>query len=156
MKRTDITALFPEATKDQLDKLLDLNGADINAAKGDLETIKGQLSAAQTELDAIKAKPPADKDLAAQLKAVQEELTGLKAANSLRELREKVGKEKGVPADLLTGETEDACKGQADSILAFAKQQPGYPALKDGGEAHEGGSTATREQFASWFNEAMQ
>ena len=29
MKRTDITELFPDATKEQIDKLLDLNGADI-------------------------------------------------------------------------------------------------------------------------------
>ena len=36
MKRADITALFPEATKDQIDQILNLNGADINAAKGGL------------------------------------------------------------------------------------------------------------------------
>ena len=32
MKRTDITELFPDATKEQIDKLLDLNGADIAKA----------------------------------------------------------------------------------------------------------------------------
>lgn len=33
MKRTDITELFPEATKEQVNAILNLNGADINSAK---------------------------------------------------------------------------------------------------------------------------
>jgi hypothetical protein len=44
MKRTDITALFPDATPDQIDKLMDLNGGDINRAKGELDGLKTQLT----------------------------------------------------------------------------------------------------------------
>ena len=51
MKRTDITELFPDATAEQVDKLMGLNGADINKAKGELDTIRGQLTAAQEEED---------------------------------------------------------------------------------------------------------
>ena len=40
MKRDDITALFPDATAEQIDKLMSINGSDINKAKGDLENIK--------------------------------------------------------------------------------------------------------------------
>ncbi|MBQ2633419.1 MAG: hypothetical protein IJF88_02415 [Oscillospiraceae bacterium] len=126
MKRTDITALFPEATKEQIDTLLDLAGADINAAKGDLENVRGQLATAQAEITSLKAKP-ADPDTAAQLQAVRDELAGLKAANALREIREKVSKELGVPASLLTGDNEDACKTQAEAIKAFADQKPAIP-----------------------------
>lgn len=151
MKRTDITALFPEATKEQIDKLMDLNGEDINKAKGDLETIRGQLATAQTEIQNLKAQPGAD---AAKVTALQQELDALKAANTLRDLREKVSKETGVPASLLTGENEDACKAQAESIKAYAKQTPGYPTVPDGGEAGSSKPGATRDQFADWFAKA--
>ena len=33
MKRTDITALFPDATAEQIQQLMDLNGQDINNAR---------------------------------------------------------------------------------------------------------------------------
>ena len=42
MKRTDITQLFPEAPKETIDKLMDLNGADVNAAKAEVENLKAQ------------------------------------------------------------------------------------------------------------------
>lgn len=156
MKRTDITALLPDIDKDVLDKIMNLNGEDITRAKGELDTIKGQLSTAQTELNALKAKGT-DNSTAAELQAVKDELAGLKLANSLRELREKVSKETGVPASLLTAETEEACKAQAENIKTFAAgtQPNGYPQVKDGGEARGAGSTATRDKFAEWFNENM-
>ena len=43
MKRTDITDIWPEATKEQIDRIMDINGADISKAKGDLDSIQGQL-----------------------------------------------------------------------------------------------------------------
>ena len=153
MKRTDITELFPDATKEQIDKILNINGADITAAKGDLEAVRGQLATAQAEITSLKAKP-ADPDTAAQLQAVRDELAGLKAANALRDIREKVSKELGVPASLLTGDTEDACKTQAEAIKAYADQKPGYPSVKDGGEVHHNpGPSAARDKFADWMQE---
>ena len=38
----------------------------------------------------------------------------------------------GVPAELLSGDTEESCTAQAQAILKFA--QPGYPSVRDGGE----------------------
>ena len=157
MTRADITAIFPEASREQIDKLLDLNGGDINKAKGDLSALQGQLSAAQTELQALKAKP-AGQDAAAKLQALQAELDGLKTANALRDLREKVSKDTGVPASLLTAETEEACKSQAEAIKSFAgsAKPAGYPGLPDGGEVRTPSSSATRDKFAAWFNENMK
>ena len=43
MKRTDITELFPEAPKEAIDKLLNINGADVNAAKSELDSLRQQL-----------------------------------------------------------------------------------------------------------------
>lgn len=140
MKRTDITALFPDATKEQIDKILDLNGEDITAAKSGIEQLKTQ--------HAGELKKAAD--LTATL---QKQLDDLNAANALRDLRDKVAKETGVPANLLAGSTEEEFKSQAEAIKAFAGSQPGYPAVKDAGEVNNTPKTTTRQQFADWFNE---
>ena len=84
--------------------------------------------------------------------ALQKELDGLKQAAALREMRDKVAEETGVPASLLTGATEEDCKAQADAIKAFAK--PGYPDVRDGGEAQRPRSKKTaKDAFAEWWNQ---
>lgn len=154
MKRTDITELFPDATEDQINKLMNINGGDINKVKGDLDTVKGQLAAAQSELQSLKAGQPSAELQKANDKAaaLEKELNDLKQANSLRELREKVAAAKKVPASLLSGETEEACAKQADELLAFA-QAGGYPAVPDGGEVGGSATTSTRDKFAKFMEE---
>lgn len=160
MKRTDITDIFPEATREQIDRLLDLNGADITAAKSGADELRGQLKTATDRLAELEKKSAADpEELQRAIKraeSAETELTALKLTNQLREIRESVAKDKGVPANLLTGDSEDACKAQADAILAFAKPG-GYPPLKDGGEAGAAGASAAggaaRERFAAWAQE---
>lgn len=157
MKREEITAIFPEATKEQLEQLQALNGRDVNAAKGELTDARAQLKTAQERLAAFGDKDPAAELKAAQeaTAAVQKELDALKAANSLRELREGVAESKKIPAKLLTGTTKEECEAQADGILAFARPG-GYPTLPDGGET--GGSHAgmkTRDLFAQYADEAL-
>lgn len=101
------------------------------------EKSKTELQKAQEERDAFKA-----------------ELEGMKKANSVRELREKVAEEKNIPANLLTGETEEDCIAQADAILSFAMPNA-YPAVKDGGEVRKTMKKDTASQFADWFNEQI-
>ena len=83
---------------------------------------------------------------------LQSELDALKNATKLRDLRDEVSKEKGVPANLLTGTTKEECEAQAEEIISFAKQRPGYPAVPDGGEPTVTVKRATRDQFAEWLN----
>jgi len=59
-----------------------------------------------------------------------------------------------VPANLLTGLTEEACLEQAQAILAFAKTN-GYPRVKDSGELQNIPTGSTKQQFANWFNETI-
>ena len=150
MKRTDITALFPDATDEQIQKIMDLNGGDISRAKEGVSALQGQLAAAQAEIGQLKARDPGD-----DYKAVKAELDALKASNALRDLRAKVSKDTGVPAELLTGDTEEACKAQAEGIKAYSKAQPpaGYPAVPDGGEVRVNGASAARDKFADWMQE---
>lgn len=149
MKRTDITALLPDIEKEKLDRIMEINGADVNAAKAEAEGLQQQLTAALAEVEQLKAKPDGS---AEQLAAVQRELEDLKGANALRDLREKVSKETGVPAELLTKTTEEDCKAQAEAIKAYAR--PGkYPPVPDGGEVRPAGGAATRDKFAAWMEE---
>ncbi len=125
MKRADITELFPEAPKEAIDKLMGINGADVNAAKAELEDLRAQLIDAKNS--------PELQEVQQQLAQLQTELDGMRNAEAKRLMREKIAGEKQVPANLLTGETEEACAQQADAILAFAQTKT-YPAVRDGGE----------------------
>jgi len=146
MKRTDITDLWPEAPKEAIDKLMAINGADVNAAKAEIEDLKQKLAAAANSDELQKAKQQA-----AQL---QQELDTMKAAETIRLTREKVAGEKKVPAHLLTGETEEACAKQADEILAFA-QPSGYPQIRDGGDPRNPPAPTTRQKFADWAKDNL-
>ncbi|MBQ5787760.1 MAG: hypothetical protein IIW12_06140 [Oscillospiraceae bacterium] len=146
MKRTDITDLWPEAPKEAIDKLMAINGADVNASKAEIEDLKQKLAAAANSDELQKAQQQA-----AQL---QQELDTMKAAETIRLTREKVAGEKKVPAHLLTGETEEACAKQADEILAFA-QPSGYPQIRDGGDPRNPPAPTTRQKFADWAKDNL-
>jgi hypothetical protein len=83
--------------------------------------------------------------------ALEIELKQLKKANEVREIRDKVAKETGVPYSLLTAETEEECRNQAQAVLDY-KQIP-YPAVKDGGEVQGTVKHSTRDQFAEYMNQ---
>lgn len=158
MKRADIVELFPDATDEQIKKIMDLNGQDINKAKGNFDDLKNQLAAVSSELEKIQKEAPADqlKDAIAKASGLQAELDSFKRADALRLMREKISKETKVPVDLLTAETEEACASQAKAILDFA-QVTGYPNVRDGGEAaiSRVSGTATRDMFADWAKENL-
>ena len=84
--------------------------------------------------------------------ALQKELDDLKKADAIREIREAVAKDTGVPVSLLTKDTEEECEAQAKEIMDFAKPA-GYPQVSDGGEASNfTGKQEPRDTFAEWFN----
>jgi len=150
MKRTDITELFPDATKEQIDKLMGINGADVNTVKSEADQLRQQLEAAKNNKggeDLEKAQQ--------QIEELRKELDGMKNAETIRGIREKVSGEKKVPVHLLTGETEEACAKQADEILAFAGPQKNYPSVPDGGETHGTPNASNRDKFAEWAESIM-
>lgn len=151
MQRSEITEIFPEATKEQLDALMSLHGNGINKARAEADGLTTQLKEAQEALAAATAsnKSAELQEALNKLESLQAELDGMKTADSLRQTREKVAKAKGIPAELLTADTEEGCTAQADTILAFANK-PGRLSLPDGGEPAAKGGPSTRDQFASW------
>lgn len=147
MKRTDITDLFPEAPKEAIDKLMDINGADVNAVKSEIDSLRQQLTAAQNNQGGEELKKAQQ-----QISQLQKELDGMKAAETIRLTREKVAGEKKVPVHLLTGETEEACAKQADELLAYVRSSKAYPTLPDGGEVGGHPKTTTKQQFKEWLD----
>lgn len=72
----------------------------------------------------------ASKKAQEQVEALQKELSGLKEQEKIRSIRTKVSGETGVPSELLTGDSEEDCKTQAEAILKFAKGSK-YPGIKE-------------------------
>ena len=162
MKREDITKLFPDATKDQIDQIMNLNGADISKAKGDAEKTKGDLDTYRADLETaqkrIKELEQAGNDLQAakdRAAALETELNGLKDANRIRDIRAAVAKETGVPMELLTADSEDACKAQAKGIMDYAKGG-NYPDVRDGGETPQPTPTGTAGAWQSLISQINQ
>lgn len=83
--------------------------------------------------------------------ALEAELNGMKKAEEVRTTREKVSKETGIPANLLTGTTEEECKAQADAIKAYATPS-GYPKVKDGGEMPKPTGGNAKADFAEYMS----
>ena len=122
--------------------------ADYDDLKAKAQQFDAAQEAGKSELQ--KATEKADR--------LQAQLDSLNKANTLRELRGKVSSEMGVPADLLNGETEEACKAQAEAILKFANPG-GYPSVRDDGEhtrASTGGTGSVQKDFADWFKKIAQ
>jgi hypothetical protein len=154
MKRTDITSLFPEATDDQINALMNINGNDINNAKKGIEELQTSLKDAQERLAGVQSNETALQEAIDRANGLQTELDSMKAAETLRLTREEVAREVGVPAHLLTAETKEDCEAQAKSILEFAKPST-YPSVPDGGEPIGTVKKATRDQFAEHFNQVL-
>ena len=69
----------------------------------------------------------------------------------MTKIRNTVSAATGVPAALLSGDTEDACTEQAKAILDFAKTQPNYPHVPDGGESSKKPGMSARDAFGQWM-----
>lgn len=151
MKRTDITELFPDATDDQIKKIMDINGSDINNAKKNLEELQKSLTDTQAQLEAAKNGADELTKEHERAEALQKELDAKNAADAIREMKDKVSQETGVPAKMLTFDDEEACRQQAASIKEYAT--PRYPSVQDGGDPHPPTQKATRDQFAEWLDQ---
>ena len=111
-------------------------------------------SAKYADYEDLKSKAEKFDELSGQNQALQTELDELKNANTIRDMRSKVAEETGVPANLLTGMTEEECQTQAAAIMEFKKPKA-YPNVRDAGEVAKVGKPTTRQQFADWMDQAF-
>ena len=83
---------------------------------------------------------------------LQTELDSIKKSQSLKDMRESVAKEAGVPAasmSLITGDTEEICQEQAKTIISMLVPDS-YPRVPDKGEVHNVGNGSARDLFGQW------
>ena len=80
---------------------------------------------------------------------LEAEVSAMKHAEEIRTIRDRVAQSTGVPANLLSGETEEACTQQANAILSFKSDAP-YPTIKDGGEVQINNKIDAKTAFKEW------
>ena len=81
MTREDITKQFPEATKEQIDALLNIHSADIGKAKGDAAKLQGDLKAVQDQLTTANATIAEMEKHKGDVAALQKKIDDFKAAD---------------------------------------------------------------------------
>lgn len=135
-------------TQEEVDAIINGRFGRMMEKYGDYDALKAKAD----KLDKIEEASKSELQKATErVTALQTELDSLKKANTVRAMREKVAHDTGVPVNLLTADSEDACKEQAKQILEFSRPS-GYPKVKDGGEVRTSGKKSTRDSFAEWFN----
>ena len=88
-----------------------------------------QVQSLSAELEKLKAAKP-DEQLAAANKRADEaeaQLASFKHDAEISGWKTAAAKEAGVPAELLTGETEEAVKASAKALAAWASKRPAAP-----------------------------
>lgn len=139
--QAELDQIISERLKREREKYLDYDSLKEKAQK--LDQIEED---AKTELQ--KAQEKAEK--------LEAEISAMKHTEEVRAIRDKVAQATGVPASLLTGETEEACNEQAAGILSFKTTNPAnYPSVRDGGEIQKKVEGSTRQQFAEWAEKAL-
>lgn len=145
-------------TQEEVDKIVEGRIGRERAKYGDYEELKAKATKYEELENANKSELQKAQEKAAEFEGKAAELTkklnDMEKEKSIREMREKVAAEKKLPADLLTGETEEACTAQADAILKFAAGN-GYPVVKDGGEPNKVNKISTKEQFKQWADKQL-
>lgn len=137
-------------TQAELDSIINERLQRERSKYADYSSLKEKADSYDQYVEANKSELQKAQEKAATL---QKELDGLKQEAAVKAVREKVSKDTGVPADLLTATTEEECKAQADAIKAFAK--PSYPQVRDSGELSGNQKSSTAQQFADWFNQSF-
>lgn len=134
----EVNAIIGERLARQAEKYADYEDLKTKAAEYDRqqEESKTELQKAQEKTAKLQAK-----------------VDSMEKAGKIRDIRDKVSKDTGVPAELLTGEDEESCVKQADNILKFAKGSK-YPGVKEGKD--EGKSKGSSSDSNGEFKELAE
>ena len=92
MKREDIKKLFENATDDQISALLNINSADIGAAKGEFTRVQGELTESEKKLKAAQDTITALEATKGESTKMKEELDKYKAEDEQRKKDEEAAK----------------------------------------------------------------
>lgn len=138
--QSELNTILSDRLKKERSKYADYEALKEKAAKFDAAQESGQ-----SELDKANEKAA----------SLQKQLDALIKANTLREMRQKVSAETGVPVELINGDTEEACTAQAQAILKFSRPNK-YPSVPDGGEVQHNLTGSNAQIFGEWINQVMK
>lgn len=113
MKREEIKAIFPDATDEQLSKILDINGADV-------EKVKAKVTALEAD---IKDKKDAFDKLNTEFESLKSSNAGAEEYKSKYEalVAENAAKEKQAEADRILAEKNENIKNRFSTVLGEKK-----------------------------------
>ena len=137
-------------TQEEVNAIVGKRLAEEKGKYSDYEEIKAKAAKFDEAEEANKSELQKAMERANNLEA---ELNGLKKSEEIRQTRERIATETGIPANLLTGDTEESCKAQAEAIKAFAT--PNYPKVKDGGEVPRTTSGNAKADFAEYMTQIL-
>lgn len=130
-------------TQEQVNAMISKRVNEEKAKYADYEAMKEKAGKYDELQNAGKSDLQKEKERADSL---QKELNQLKKDNSVKAVRDKVAAETKVPAELLTGDTEEACKAQAEAIMKFAKPN-NYPGPKPSGTRDTGAGGSNDDEY---------
>ena len=120
-------------------------GIDLDALKKKAAKFDEMEEASKTELEKANEK----------VKALQYELESIRKEKELSAMREQIANEIGIPVNLLTGDSEEECRTQAEAIKAYANPN-GYPTIRDGGDPQNmNNKRSNRDAFTEWAQKAF-
>lgn len=137
-------------TQDEVNQIVADRLKRESAKYADYEQLKTKASKFDENEEAKKTELQKANEKTAEL---QRQLDAMNQEKAQRDIREKVAKETGVPASLLTGTTEEICKEQAEAILEFKGEKQSYPSVKDGGDPNKVQTKSAKDDFAEWFKQ---
>lgn len=134
-------------TQAEANSFLKKEEAKIKAKYSDYAELKEKAAKFDELAEANKTELEKANERAAKLQA---ELDGIKKAAELREMREKIATENNIPANLLTGATEEECNAQVESIKGLLNANGIPTSVSDGGEPSHSGKVSNATLFANW------
>ena len=113
MKREEIKAIFPEATDEQLSKILDINGSDV-------EKVKAKVTVLEAE---VKDKKEAFEKLNSEFETLKSSNAGAEEYKSKYEalVAENAAKEKQAEADRILAEKNENISKRFETVLGEKK-----------------------------------
>ena len=181
MKREDVKNKIPGITDEQLDWLMQENGADItreksaaNALQAQVDSLTAQVATAQDGLKAFGEHKPEDfaaaqQQIAQLQQQMKEQADGYAFDSALNgAIRDAKGRDVKAIRGMLdldrlksskdrSADIQAALKALAEEkAWAFDAAPGGYPNVRDGGDPNKTPTGSTRDQFAEWFNEVMK
>ena len=178
MKREDVKNKIPGITDEQLNWIMQENGADINREKSAATALQTQLDNANAQLktaqDGLKAFEGVDvADLKGQITKLQGQLADQAdsfAFDSALDgaIRDAHGRDVKAIRGMLDVDALKASKDRTTDIKAaldaltkekawaFDAAPGGYPNVRDGGDPNKTPTGSTREQFAAWFDQVTK